>query len=388
MSQGEAEGATGMERWTEALGWYTTLREADESELTIAVGRKWQDWYADAANRQVFDDMCRLIADRNQYRMRVRPRRPDLRRDQYDLSMPIAEWRAVRARKDGATPHSLKAYWRRWRRAGAAAAAVAVVAVAMIFVLRPMRFHSDQGPHGLEIYKTPVGGTKDIQLRDGTSIILGGHTKVSVIFTAHRRSVNLIEGQAWFKVADSPRWPFVVSAGRGSIKDLGTAFLVTREADRVVVTVTQGSVEVAEQLPWWTARDLLPASALRLGPVPIRVVRGEQLTFDQNGALDRLKHTDIRTATAWTRGSLIFDDQPLRYVVETVNRYSSKHIFVSSSAGSLRISGVVFTNETQDWLHSLQCILPVTVREGGGDVRIRMRRSNQAAGLPQQSSCS
>src|SRR6185312_11086218 len=103
---------------------------------------------------------------------------------------------------------------------------------------------SGAGQRGSVVYQTKVGELRNVHLPDGSSIILGGQTELSVSFSAQRRSVGLLKGEAWFQVAHRSHWPFVVAAGDGTITDLGTAFLVQRDSDRVVVTVTQGTVEI------------------------------------------------------------------------------------------------------------------------------------------------
>ena len=215
------------------------------------------------------------------------------------------------------------------------------------------------------IYQTSVGGIRDIPLRDGSSIVLGGQSSVAVAFSRQRRSVRLIGGEAWFKVAHDPRWPFVVTAGDGTITAVGTAFLVTRESDRVVVTVTEGTVEVSARPPAWPALRLVRRFTMSSLPLPVPVTRGEELAFGENGALRPPKHVDTQAATAWTHGRLTFDDQPLQYVVQTINRYSSRRIIVGPAAGALRFSGIVFDDDIDDWLKSLEVIFPVTEDERG-----------------------
>jgi transmembrane sensor len=376
VSEGGEEGSMGIDRWAEALTWHTTLREADEKELTHAVGRQWQDWYADAENRRAFDNVSRLLDDRPLYRNQRRRTKAELEEDQYDLSVPIAEWRRARATREIRRERSSVGKW--WWLSGGAIAVATLAAIAVLFTSWPLRFGSGGRPASPVVYQTDVGGLKDVYLNDGSSITLGGRTKVSVAFSAQRRSVSLIEGQAWFKVAHKPHWPFVVAAGDGTITDVGTAFMVTRESDRVVVTVTEGAVEVSARRPVWSVLRLDRLFAPKPVLTPIRVSRGEELAFGDNGALSAVKPTDTHAATAWTHGRLTFDDQPLRYVIETVDRYSSRHIVVSPSAGALRFSGIVFDDEIEDWLQSLQAIFPVTVEEQGADVRIHMRNPTPA----------
>lgn len=377
MSQEIEKGTKSVDRWAEALTWHDTLRESEEKELTNALAREWQYWYADAENRRIFDAVSRLLADGDRYRTPRRPKREELEADRYDPSIPIAEWRKRHV------PHALQkkcasvGNWWRWWSGGLAVAAVAASAV--LVILWPAGFHSALSIwNGPAVYQTKVGEVRDVRLRDGSSIVLGGRTELSVAFSGRRRSVKLIEGQAWFKVAHDPHWPFAVTVGDGTITDVGTAFAVTRDSDRVVVTVTEGAVEVtarnARHLPLTFSAGLGGAPVL----APIRVNGGEEVAYSDSGALSPVKPADTHAATAWTRGRLIFDNQPLRYVVETVDLYSSRHIAVSPSAGALRFSGIVFATEIDDWLVGLERIFPVTVEEREAAVCIHLRASTHA----------
>lgn len=354
------------ERWVEALAWHVMLRDATKKDLSDALGHKWQRWYTDPENQRIFDDVSRLFRERGLYRMRTRCAEHELTKDRYDLSVSISEWRTTRAsREAGDSRSSIRSVWL-WLSGG-----IGVAAVAALFALWPLQFGLDGGSNRTVVYQTAVGGLRDVYLPDASSIILGGHTKVSVAYSPPRRSITLLEGQAWFHVTHDPHWPFIVAAGDGTITDVGTAFLVTRESDRVVVTVTEGIVEVS-------ARPALSRDHGRITKpelAPIRVSRGEELSFSDSGTLSLVKEADTHAAIAWTHGRLIFDDQPLRYVIETIDRYSSRRIVVSHSVGALRFSGVVFNNQIREWLASLEVIFPVTVEEHGDNMRIVMRHS-------------
>lgn len=351
-----------VDRWADALAWYATMRAADEKRLTSKVAGAWQDWYADPQNRKAFDDVSHLLADRDLYEERPRPSKAELEQDDYDTSVPIAEWLHTRPARDRERRAPAGKWW--WVSGG-----LAIAATLVLVVLSPRWLPLISGHAASAVYQTGVGGLKEVHLEDGSSVTLGGQTKLLVAFSAQRRSVNLIEGQAWFKVTHDIRRPFIVAAGDGTIEDAGTAFLVTRESDRVIVTVTEGVVEVTARRPL----SLSPNLTARPDLAPIRVGRGEELAVDDNGAFGAIKPTDPGAATAWTHGRLTFDDQPLRYVIENVDRYSSRRIVVSPEAGALRFSGIVFDNEIDDWLESLEAIFPVTIEDRGSVVRIEMR---------------
>jgi transmembrane sensor len=221
-------------------------------------------------------------------------------------------------------------------------------------------------------FQTGVGDLKNIRLSDGSSVALGGNTKLAVTLSTRARSVELFRGEAWFRVAHDAKWPFVVHAGGGAIRAVGTAFLVTRDSDRVVVAVTEGIVAIT---PARATRILAALSREKSSSIPgrpIRVSSGQQLSYHDNGTVASLAPVDAHAATAWTHGRLVFDDEPLRYVIESLNRYFPQSITATLSIGGLRFSGVVFAGEIPDWLHGLPQIFPVDIEDCGRNICILM----------------
>jgi transmembrane sensor len=350
--------------------WYTKARGGDDQQGDRIGGRSWHDWHADRQNRQVLRKVARLLANREPYRRLRRPGKGELEKDTYDASVSVAEWIKAHPAPERKTRRVSAGTW--WWCAGIAATA----AILVLILITPLRFALYGGSGAQTVYRTGVGGLKEVHLRDGSSITLGGRTKLYVAFSAERRAVKLVAGQAWFHVAHDRRWPFVVTAGDATITDIGTAFCVTRDPDRVVVAVTEGVVEVSAvpRPPAMPGIDSRMATTPVLAP--IRVSRGEELTFVAGGAQSRVKATDVYAATAWTHGRLIFDDHSLGYVIDAVNRYSPRHIVVSPAAAKLRFTGIVFESEIADWVESLAGTFPVSVNERGADIRIQMRPSH------------
>ena len=368
--------ATGKEdpgarnRWAEALAWHDTLKEAGEGDQSSTLLPAWHQWREDGENQRIFDCVSRLLADRDRYRKRSRPRRAERKADGYDLSVPVAEWHQPRTPRLMSRQGTPAGHRTRWLAGGFPLATAATIAV--IFILY-RQFWLAPGLGAPVTYQTRVGGLRDVHLADGSTITLGGRTKLTIAFSPRRRLVTLIEGEAWFKVAHHPHWNFVVAAGGGTITDVGTAFVVTREDRRVVVTVTDGIVEVStqksQQVPRPSGQAVTPARVL----TPIRITEGEELAYNDMGALSPLTDTDVHAATAWTHGRLTFDDESLRDVVSAVDRYSSRQITISQRAGGLRFSGIVLTNEIDEWLRGLQDIFPVNVERRGPGVCIDVR---------------
>lgn len=378
MNDSSARKRKDSSQWLEALEWHTALCETPESELTSGTIYAWQQWYAESDNQQVFDDLSQLLANHRDYRQPAEPSDAELENDAYDPSVPIRMWcERQQTRIVGGGAPSFKSRWLKRSVVTLLAVAAGLVAVLMVQPwLIPLGGGRDH------IYQTRVGELTEIHLRDGSSVTLGGDTRLVVDYTAKRRTIQLIRGEAWFRDKDISNWPFVVTAADRAITALGTAFIVNRDVDRVVVMVTAGTVEVSSRIrmPRLRAAGL---TQLPLQPLhPIRLVRNQELTYSDDGAVGRVTRTNSQVATDWTQGRLAFNDVPLRYVTDNVNRYWSRHIRVSPRAGELRFSGLVYEDQIQDWLAGLSRIFPVVVDNTGADVCIHMRDSTATRHRP------
>jgi ferric-dicitrate binding protein FerR (iron transport regulator) len=375
-------------RWIAALEWHTTLSEADGTVLTSGKVRAWQQWYAQADNQLIFDQLSRLLANRGTY-----PPAPpqgvelelETRSEEYDPSQSIMEWRqAQRGAGTHEAPQPQAPPDRRRYMAPLAFGLAAALALAALIMLRPSWLPMIGGG-GRVVYQTGVGQRAEVELRDGSVVTLGGQTRLAVEYTASRRLIRLFGGKAWFQDKNIRNWPFVVNAGGGTITAIGTAFVVNRGSDGVVVMVTAGTVEVSARASMFRMRALgQPSVALLPFPV-VRLGRNQELSYGDDGTVGRVTRTDPRAIAAWTRGYLVFEDVPLRDVVENVDRYWSQHILVSPRAGELRFSGLIYEDQVRYWLNGLRRIFPVTVQDGGGAQVCVHTRDSRAS--PPESAC-
>jgi transmembrane sensor len=358
------------QRWVEALSWHETLIEADETKLTSAVAYDWQKWYADAGNQRLFDDLSRLIADVGRVRPGGYRYKRDVAEDEYEPSVSVEAWRRASARKQARLQDRPARKWRLWLPWGGAIAVMA--ALAALIPLRSWIGAPGNGVDFLTVLQTRTGEIRSARLSDGSSITLGGETELAVDLSNEVRSVRLIRGEAWFRVAHDRKWPFVVHAGDGAIRAVGTAFLVTRDSDRVTVTVTEGIVAVTPS----RLVKLLPDFDRGGGLLrPIRVAGGEEVSYRDNGAVASVKNADMHAATAWTSGRLIFNGEQLRYVIEAVDRYSPRHVSATRAVGGLRFSGVIFHDGIGDWIQGLSGIFPVQIDQRGSNVCVSMKET-------------
>lgn len=142
-----------------------------------------------------------------------------------------------------------------------------------------------------------------------------------------------------------------------------------RDSDRAVVSVTEGRVVVKP------ATGLLPESLMQEFKPKLRSVRvsaGQQTTAGSAGIEEPTKMED--PATGWEVGHLAFRLQPLRYVLEDVNRYAHKPIVLETeSMGSLVITGTVERENIGGWVKSLEHAFDLQATEEADQIVLRAR---------------
>lgn len=90
----------------------------------------------------------------------------------------------------------------------------------------------------------PIALIEERTLADGSTIQLNRGSAITVDISPSERLVHLVSGEAHFKVAKNPAWPFVVDAGGIRVRAVGTAFDVSLGAAAVAVLVTEGRVRI------------------------------------------------------------------------------------------------------------------------------------------------
>ncbi len=103
--------------------------------------------------------------------------------------------------------------------------------------------------HGFLAYHTQTGEQHRVLLADGSVVLLDTASEVRVDLNPSERHITLVHGKAHFEVTPDPSRPFLVDAGEGTVRAVGTAFSVYRQGSVVDVAVTEGKVEVRAQPP-------------------------------------------------------------------------------------------------------------------------------------------
>ncbi len=194
--------------------------------------------------------------------------------------------------------------------------------------------------------RTATGEQREVRLADNTVIRLNTHSAIDVRFDATQRRVILQDGEILVQTGDhdDPR-PFIVETPDGSLRALGTRFLVRRDADGTLLSVLESAVAAH-------ARETPQEQVLRAG---------QQIRLSRDG-LGPLLALPMG-ADAWTRGMLVVDNARLQDMLAEVGRYRAGHLGVDPKVADLRITGSFPLTDTDLALKALLPALPVQIEE-------------------------
>lgn len=220
-----------------------------------------------------------------------------------------------------------------------------------------------------EAFETAVGEQITVHLSDGSDVLLNTNSRLNVAYARNERKVTLLRGEAHFTVAKSQRRPYLVYAGDGFVRAVGTAFTVRlRQDDAVEVTVEEGRVALSTGIGF--ARDTdggANKSAARELAAGTTAVYGDRLEH-----VAQLPPAELSRKLAWRQGVLAYAGEPLHEVVADISRYTDITIEIADPRLKSRpIGGYFKVGDVEEMFESLELNFGLTVeRSGEGYVRI------------------
>lgn len=204
-------------------------------------------------------------------------------------------------------------------------------------------WRSDTRREWMADYRSAVGERREINLADGTRMLLDTGTAVDVQYDNQHRLLTLRRGEILVTTgSDQQRRPFMVETRYGRVLALGTRFAVTVDDVGANVSVLEKAVE------------------LTVGAAPgIRLEAGQQVRFGPSGA-QPLRLNDATVAT-WEQGHLIAIDEPLASLISRLSRYRTGILQCDPQIGRMKVSGSFPIDDTDHALEALQSAFPVQV---------------------------
>jgi transmembrane sensor len=282
-SSRSATEASGGPIWDRALDWLLRIAAAPEDQRLRAARDAWLA--EDAAHAEAYrraERVWRLTG-----------------------VVPLIEARAaVRSRPA------------RWRGRGLALAAACLAACLALWLAPDLDvlLRAD--------YRTGAGETREVALADGSIVSLDADSAIAV---PDGRTVELLDGRAFFHVKPDATRPFTVGAGEAGVTVLGTAFDVLLSDRAVTVAVQTGSVSVTATHAGRTAM---------LQPGQRAIIDRAQGTIS-TGAIS------IAGMAAWRSGRLVAEGVPVAEIIDELARHHRGMILLRDPAlAARRITGV------------------------------------------------
>lgn len=202
------------------------------------------------------------------------------------------------------------------------------------------------------VYATARGESRQIALSQGITVDLAPSTRL-MAKNGDPTRLELVQGDAYFKVAHDPRRTLSIQAGDYSVQDIGTAFSLNLSSDAVAVAVAEGHLSVA------------PGNGQAT-----MVSAGEQFIARRSAQSARVTPVQPVDVASWRQGRLVYNDTPLSIVVPDIERYSGKAITVDPAIGDRPFSGVLVIGDGSRLLANLSDLMAISYEEKGDRVRL------------------
>lgn len=179
-------------------------------------------------------------------------------------------------------------------------------------------------PQNSVTHKTTYGEILDLQLPDGTSVVLNGNSKIS--YTKDNvRSLSLT-GEAYFKVKSIPstKAKFWVHTNDLKVEVLGTMFHINTRKKKTKVVLDEGSVHL--KLKNGLEKEMIP---------------GDMISFSKDD--NQISHKSVSNTTTyslWRDGTYTFNNISLKEVMKNIEfTYGLKAIFKDQKLKDFKLSG-------------------------------------------------
>lgn len=194
----------------------------------------------------------------------------------------------------------------------------------------PVTVASNAAP---KVHRTTVGSRATISLDDGSRVVLGPGSELTVGADFPRVREVALKGQAHFSVVHDASNEFIVRTSEGVITDLGTEFTVNDyDGVAIDVAVQSGSVSVR------SSRGTDSSVVLKAG---------DMASVDPRGVLTRSANAASADDFAWTSGRLVFRESPMIKVRAELRRWYGVELVTQDSALAASHLNTSFGNETR-----------------------------------------
>ena len=191
---------------------------------------------------------------------------------------------------------------------------------------------------------TAAGKWQTKVLDDGSRITLNGFSAVNLRFDPRRRTLELVQGEVLVEVAHDAARPFVVETSHGSIRALGTRFIVSREDKVTVLSMLESRVAV---------QTAMQRAASSKDEMVVSAGESVRISADRVGDMEAVDAASL--SMAWASHQLVVQERPMSEVLDALSRYRRGAIhYDRAQLAELKVSAVLPLDDTERALQLLQ----------------------------------
>lgn len=215
------------------------------------------------------------------------------------------------------------------------------------------------------IIETPDSARMTHEFGEGTTLTLGGTSRVSLLAGGSQRQLMLEHGQIHLEVEPGGEVPLQALVDGHVVAVTGTAFSISKRHKGSRVTVFEGEVDVFRKDGDGPSPGLARSVSLKAG---------QQLELFGGSPPVDLQTEALRNASSWRDGWLHFENARLEEIVNELEWHMDRRFVIGSDkAAGLPLAGSFNIDRLDTVITALESLLPVEVSESGDLILIDYR---------------
>lgn len=208
-----------------------------------------------------------------------------------------------------------------------------------------------------EAFETGIGEQREVDLADGTRVLLNASSRLEARIREDRREARLLAGEALFTIAESGAGIFSIGTPSGEIEAAGGEILVKLLPEGARIALLSDGARASRRT--WIGQSTSVAAG----------VNSEIVIGREDVAVDASTAEQLARRTLWREGMLAFDNTPLSEAVADVTRQSGvRFAFADPALADLRVGGLVRADDLDAFLQLLRNNLAINTEQRDGEV--------------------
>lgn len=208
-----------------------------------------------------------------------------------------------------------------------------------------------------EAFETGVGEQREVNLADGTRVLLNASSRLEARIRDDRREARLLAGEALFTIAESASGVFSIATPSGEIEAASGEILVKLLPQGARVALLSDGARASRRT--WIGRSS-----------PVTAGANSEIILGREGvAVEAATEERLVRRTLWREGMLAFDDTPLSEAVADVTRQSGvRFVLADPALADLRVGGLVRADDLNAFLELLRNNLAIKTERRDGEI--------------------